>query len=150
MTDAAPAIRAAGRDDADVLLGLYAELDGWEDVRCTPDTIERFFQRLACYPDYHLYLMEVAGQALGTYALLILDNLGHGGLPLAIVESVVVARRARGRGLGRRMMLDARDRARAAGCYKLMLSSNLKRAEAHAFYDALGFERHGYSFRVTP
>ena len=34
------------------------------------------------------------------------------------------------------------------GCYKAVLSSNLKRQRAHAFYESLGFERHGYSYRV--
>ena len=34
------------------------------------------------------------------------------------------------------------------GCYKVTLSSNLKRERAHAFYESLGFERHGYSFKV--
>ncbi len=29
----------------------------------------------------------------------------------------------------------------------LSLSANMKRAKAHAFYESLGFERHGYSFR---
>jgi len=40
------------------------------------------------------------------------------------------------------------ERAYEYGCYKAVLSSNLKRKKAHAFYDSLGFERHGYSFRV--
>jgi hypothetical protein len=31
---------------------------------------------------------------------------------------------------------------------KLALSSNFKRNAAHAFYDSLGFQRHGYSFLV--
>jgi GNAT superfamily N-acetyltransferase len=44
------------------------------------------------------------------------------------------------------MMEHARDACRRAGCYKLALSSNLKRADAHRFYDSLGFERHGFSF----
>ncbi|WP_366914974.1 hypothetical protein [Polaromonas sp.] len=39
--------------------------------------------------------------------------------------------------------------AAESGCYKLALSSNLKREKAHAFYDALDFERHGYSFRMA-
>jgi len=39
-----------------------------------------------------------------------------------------------------------RQACRSAGCYKLALSSNLKRAGAHRFYDSLGFERHGFSF----
>jgi GNAT superfamily N-acetyltransferase len=34
-------------------------------------------------------------------------------------------------------------------CYKAALSSNLKRKKAHAFYESLGFERHGYSYRVN-
>jgi len=46
------------------------------------------------------------------------------------------------------MMAHAIDIARAHGCYKLALSSNVKRDAAHAFYDRLGFERHGYSFRI--
>ena len=29
-----------------------------------------------------------------------------------------------------------------------MLSSNLKKIEAHAFYESLDFEKHGFSFRV--
>jgi hypothetical protein len=29
-----------------------------------------------------------------------------------------------------------------------MLSSNAKRERAHAFYEAFGFDRHGFSFRV--
>ena len=48
------------------------------------------------------------------------------------------------------MMRFALDRCRAKGCYKLALSSNAKRERAHAFYESLGFERHGYSFRVGP
>jgi GNAT superfamily N-acetyltransferase len=38
--------------------------------------------------------------------------------------------------------------ARERGCYKLALSANMKRDRAHAFYEALGFRRHGYSFLV--
>jgi GNAT superfamily N-acetyltransferase len=34
------------------------------------------------------------------------------------------------------------------GCYKLALSSNLKRHAAHAFYEHLGLQRHGVSFLV--
>jgi GNAT superfamily N-acetyltransferase len=42
----------------------------------------------------------------------------------------------------------ALERAHEKRCYKLMLSSNAKRARAHAFYESLGYERHGYSFRI--
>jgi GNAT superfamily N-acetyltransferase len=45
-------------------------------------------------------------------------------------------------------MTHALEVCRGKGCYKMALSSNLKRQKAHDFYDSLGFERHGYSFRV--
>ena len=38
--------------------------------------------------------------------------------------------------------------AREAGCYKLVLSSSQKQARAHALYEALGFQRHGFSFSI--
>ena len=40
----------------------------------------------------------------------------------------------------------AMSRARQTGSYKLMLSSNLARREAHGFYERLGFERTSYRF----
>jgi GNAT superfamily N-acetyltransferase len=46
------------------------------------------------------------------------------------------------------MMKDAMRRAAQAGCYKLALSSGLHRPEAHRFYEALGFRKHGHSFVV--
>ena len=39
--------------------------------------------------------------------------------------------------------------AAARGCYKLTLSSNIARANAHEFYRSLGFEQHGLSFRMS-
>ena len=52
------------------------------------------------------------------------------------------------RGIGRAMMEFAQARCRDKRCYKLVLSSNAKRERAHAFYESLGFARHGYSFRT--
>jgi ribosomal protein S18 acetylase RimI-like enzyme len=45
-------------------------------------------------------------------------------------------------------MAHAQVMAREAGCYKLVLSSNQKRERAHAFYESLGFQRHGFSFVI--
>ena len=46
------------------------------------------------------------------------------------------------------MMEYARERCRERGCYKMALSSNLARDEAHRFYESLGFDKHGFSFRM--
>ncbi len=55
---------------------------------------------------------------------------------------------ARGQGIRRAMMAHALEECRKAGCYKLALSTNVKRAGAHRFYESLGFERHGYSYAI--
>ena len=48
------------------------------------------------------------------------------------------------------LLADTAQHARAWGCYKLALSSNRRRERAHAFYESLGFERHGVSFVIDP
>jgi GNAT superfamily N-acetyltransferase len=88
------------------------------------------------------------GTPAATLTLFVLPLLAHRGRPEALVEDVAVHPQAQGGGIGRALMAEAMRRARQAGCYKLALSSNRKREAAHAFYDRLGFERHGVSFVV--
>jgi GNAT superfamily N-acetyltransferase len=87
------------------------------------------------------YVLDADGEVEGTLTLYILPNLTHGGRPIAIVESVVVDQRAQGSGFGRLLMAYAEAQARAAGCYKIALTSNRRRADAHRFYERLGYER---------
>ena len=105
-------------------------------------------RRMATYPDHAVYVATGDDRVVGTFALLIMDNLAHLGAPSAVVEDVVVDERHRGRGIGRALMTFAIDHARARGCYKLALSSNTARPAAHAFYRALGFQQHGLSFAI--
>lgn len=105
--------------------------------------------RLASYPDYAIYLAEEDGAPVGTFALLVMDNVAHGGAPEGVVENVVVAEGRRGQGIGRAMMRFAMDHCVQAGCYKLVLSSNVRREDAHRFYQDLGFAQHGLSFSVS-
>ena len=67
---------------------------------------------------------------MGSFALLVMHNLGHLGAPSAIVEDVVVAPALQRHGIGKAMMQFALERCRDKGCYKLMLSSNAKRERA--------------------
>ncbi len=76
--------------------------------------------------------------------MIVVPNLGHGGKPWAAVENVVVAEEYRGRCVGGRLMAAAGDLGREAGCYKLVLASNLDREGAHAFYRRLGW-RHTHA-----
>lgn len=142
-------IRLAGESDLSWLLDMYTALDMVPEAQLDADkALERF--RLMCsYPNYKVYVCEQAGVAVGTFSLLLVDGLAHGGRPHGIVEDVVVTAGLRGSGLGRTMMDFAMARCAEAGCYKMGLSSHLRRDDAHRFYEGLGFNRHGYSFLIT-
>ena len=141
-------VRPAAEDDLAAVLALYAQ-PGMDDGRILPlADARRLLARFASYPDYTLYVAELDGEIVGTFALLIMDNLGHLGAPSAIVEDVMVAPAAQGRGIGRAMMEFARQKGMQKRCYKLVLSSNAKRERAHDFYEQLGYERYGYCFRL--
>lgn len=141
-------VRPAGRADLPAVLALYGQPELDDGRVLSPEDADTVFARFAAYPDYTLHVAEENGEIVGTFALLVMDNIGHLGTPSAVVEDVAVAPACQGRGIGRHMMLHALDLARAKGCYKLALSSNLKREAAHGFYESLGFEKHGFSFRV--
>ena len=141
-------VREAGTEDLPSVLALYGQpaLDNGNILSL--DKAQEIFHRFAAYPDYTLYVVERGDAVVATFALLIMDNLGHLGAPSGVVEDVVVAADCQGGGIGTTMMQFAVDRCREKGCYKLTLSSNMKRERAHAFYEGIGFTRHGYSFRT--
>ena len=141
-------IREATASDLPDLMRLYAQPDLDDGKILPPADARRILDRIAHYPNYKIYVAIREGYVAGTFALLIMDNLGHRGKPSAIIEDVAVDPALHRHGIGKAMMQYAIGRASEYGCYKAVLSSNLKRKKAHAFYDSLGFERHGYSFRV--
>jgi ribosomal protein S18 acetylase RimI-like enzyme len=141
-------IRPAVTADLPSVLALYAQPDFDDGKVLSRERAESVHSRFRAYPDYTLFVAEQDRAIVGTFALLVMDNLGHLGAPSAIVEDVAVDSACQGQGIGRAMMRFALGRAGERGCYKLVLSSNARRERAHAFYESLGFERHGFSFRV--
>jgi GNAT superfamily N-acetyltransferase len=140
--------REASRSDLPEILRLYAQPD-LDDGKVLPLLdAERIFERMARYPNYKIYVAVSDTRIVGTFTLLIMDNLGHLGTPSAILEDVAVDPTLHGRGIGKEMMRYAIQLANENGCYKAVLSSNLRRERAHVFYESLDFERHGYSFRI--
>jgi ribosomal protein S18 acetylase RimI-like enzyme len=150
MAEPALIVRPATEQDLPAVLAIYAQPGVDDGAQLDLRDARAIFARFSRYPDYTLYVAERDGVVVGTFALLLMDNLGHLGAPSAVVEDVAVAPAQQGNGIGQAMMRAAFAKAHAKGCYKVALSANMKRERAHAFYEALGFERHGYSFRIDP
>jgi ribosomal protein S18 acetylase RimI-like enzyme len=144
-------IREALESDLSAVLALYAQpgLDDGEVLSL--DEARTVWRQFARYPSYRLFVAQnETNTIVGSYALLVMHNLAHRGTPSAIAEDVVVSIAHQRQGIGRALMAHALQQARSAGCYKLALSSNARRTEAHAFYRSLGFDRHGLSFLIEP
>ncbi|MCY7370079.1 MAG: GNAT family N-acetyltransferase [Polaromonas sp.] len=149
MDSATVSFREASSADLEALLGLYALLEFKPALSLSMEAARARFQRYKEYPNYRIYVAELGEVVVGTFALIIVDSIAHCGKPFAVVEDVVVSQDCQGRGIGKRMMEFAMCRCKEFGCYKLTLSSHLKRQIAHSFYESLGFEKHGFSFFIT-
>ena len=63
--------------------------------------------------------------------------------PIGQLTLLVVDERVRGRGVGRILVAESEAWARARGCKRFVVTTALRRTEAHAFYEKLGFVHTG-------
>jgi GNAT superfamily N-acetyltransferase len=141
-------VRPMRAGDLPAVLDLLARPDMDDGRTLSEQEAGAVLAEIAANPHHALFVAEAGGEVVGTFALVIVQHLSHRGGRSAVVEDVVVRSDWQGKGVGRAMMRHAAERATEAGCYKLALSSGVGRAGAHRFYERLGFERHGYSFRL--
>ena len=148
----AVSVRRAREDDLPRLVELLQQLslDGDREDTSRPlgAAYREAYARIASDPGQHLLVAEQTGSVVGTVVLVVVPNLSHRGRPWAVVENVVVDAGARGQGVGERLLREAARIARGAGCYKLSLTSNKQRTEAHRFYGRLGFRPTHEGFRL--
>lgn len=146
------ALRVAVQDDAALLAALQAEMDDGDPAATTDAdhaAMRAVLADMAAYPHFRAYIVSLDGQPVASFSLMIFASPSQGGQPQALLDAVVVSRTQRGRGIGEAMVREALLMARQAGCYKLILSSNLKRRDAHRFYEQLGFRQHGISYGMA-
>ena len=145
-------VRAATEDDIPRIQKLYLQLAFTppppDILRPSIEEYRRIFSEMSTLPGYELLVAEEKGEVTGTTVLAILPGMAHGVSPFAVVEYVVVDEAHRGKGIGKLLMEYCIDRAKEAGCYKIMLTSDKRRTEAHEFYRSLGFEASAYGFRL--
>jgi GNAT superfamily N-acetyltransferase len=98
--------------------------------------------------DGTLLVAELDGVVVGVCQLIVFRHLQARGGRCAEIESVHVHPDQRGTGVGGALMRDAVERARALGCYRVQLTSNAARQDAHRFYERLGFVPSHVGFKL--
>ena len=144
-------VRQAAAGDFDALLRLLDEMDeSMYRGRAVADEgeLRALYEGIVADPDQRLFLAEDGGRPVGSAHLLVLRHLDRSPSRSAVVEGVIVARDHRRGGVGAELMRAVAEAARAAGCYKLDLTSNMARMGAHRFYGRLGWKRSHYGYSL--
>ena len=79
------------------------------------------------------------GEVVGLCQVMILAHFQRTGGWCGEVETVHVRADQRGRGVGAALLVAAEALARERGCYRIQLTSNLVRPDAHRFYERQGY-----------
>jgi len=90
---------------------------------------------------------QADGQVVGVCEVLILEHIQHGGARAAELESVHVDATRRSQGVGAALVAASVQFAQTQGCYRIQLTSNLARHDAHRFYEANGFSATHVGFK---
>jgi GNAT superfamily N-acetyltransferase len=137
-------VRSAVREDLPRIVEILSD----DDLAASPErpglpldpAYVEAFEAIERDPNNGVYVAELGGQIVGTFHMLFIRQVSNRGRLIAQVESVVVAKSARSRGVGTAMMGWVIAEARRRDCLRVQLTTNVARIDAHRFYDRLGFQ----------
>ncbi|MDO8378921.1 GNAT family N-acetyltransferase [Phenylobacterium sp.] len=147
-----PVFRPARREDVARIVQLLADDPlgaGRERFEAPlPEAYYAAFDRIEASDGNILTVAELDGVVVGCLQMTFIPGLSNRGADLALIEGVRVDMSLRSQGLGARLIADALDAARARGCQAVELFTHKSRADAHRFYDRLGFEQSHVGYRI--
>ena len=148
-------LRRATREDLQAIVGLLVD-DPLGRTREATSTDEAFgpyetaFAAIDTNPAQLLVVATDGVEVVATMQLSFIPGLARHGALRAQAEGVRVAASHRSRGLGAAMFKWAIDEAHRRGCAVVQLTSDKTRADAHRFYERLGFtaSHEGYKLQL--
>jgi GNAT superfamily N-acetyltransferase len=135
-----PKLRDARPSDAARLVELIHELGHEVTVKQVRNNLAAL-KKLGETPIVATLGMEVVG-LVGVHRMVTV----HRPAPVGRIPVLIVAKEARGLNLGRMLVEAVEQWCRKQGCQLIEVTSNDRRAEAHAFYRHLGYERTSIRF----
>jgi GNAT superfamily N-acetyltransferase len=136
-------LRPAAEADLPALVALLADDPlGRGREALTGDDLapyRRAFELIADDPAHALVVAVHGTEVVGTLQLTVVPGLSRHGAVRGQIEAVRVRADHRGQGLGAAMIGWAVGEARRRGCSLVQLTTDKSRADAHRFYERLGF-----------
>jgi GNAT superfamily N-acetyltransferase len=135
-------VREATQHDLEAVLALQRE-DSFHSLS-EPEHVSAnqraAFAEIDADPQQQLLVGTLAERVVTTAHVTWIRVLSADGGLYCQVEAVRTASAMRGRGIGAQLMSVIEDEARRRGAARIQLTSNQRRADAHRFYERLGYE----------
>ncbi|MCW2636286.1 MAG: family N-acetyltransferase [Blastococcus sp.] len=142
--------RATGEDLPD-LVALLADDPLGRTRESAADDLEPYrsaFALIDADPDQMLVVADAGNGIVATLQLALLPGLSRRGALRAQVAGVRVRADQRGKGTGGALMSWVIEEARSRGCALVQLTTDASRADAHRFYERLGFRPSHVGFEL--
>ena len=134
-------VREATEADAGALADLLTQLG----YPTTPEQARSRLGRILPDPAWATLLWEEDGRVLGFGGIQVSASYEHD-TPVAKIVALVVDAGVRRRGMGAELVGALEQRAASMEAKKIVVNSAMHRADAHAFYEKLGYARTGLRF----
>ena len=137
-----PVTRLATAADIPVITTLLTQL-GYPASES--EMAERLAAMIRIGPPDRVMVCEVDGAVAGVMTLHLTPEL-HRAKPIGRVTALVVDERVRNQRVGAAMMAEAERILRNDGAGLLEVTSNMRRTDAHRFYEKLGYQKTSFRF----
>ncbi len=137
-------LRVATISDADALSLLLTQLGYPRSVAATEQLLIATQKQLD-----EIVIVAVSDSVVVGFVALTRFHYFHSDQRLARLASLIVDERYRSQQIGEQLVSAAEQWARDQHCDVLELSSNIKRVDAHRFYERLGYNKTGWRLWKT-
>ena len=141
-------IRKATEDDIESLCQLYPQLI--PDAQLDPEAMRLSLQKMTqdqC--GARVFVAVKNGVVVGTYQIVVFENLVRAPHRRGVIESMVVDAQYREQGIGQAMIEQAIRDLLEMQCAKINLVAGHERHIGHRLYRRVGFEHYGKGFVLT-